>query len=249
MSFIRFQCILLDSGVPFSDFWNFYKLKRGDLISEENQFCRRSELFGPPFAISILKVLRPKFFVIHYISIYSVWFTRRFLRLLKFLQIKDGGPNFWWEPILQKVWIIWSPLLYFNFKSFKDPNSLSYMRTLLFFRWYIVLSYLSVPWESLIVFLLKDAGDSLLHLSAFFCIERLSSTRLLDIVLIITILFFIFTVEFSRRYSYDRFLPGYVVNLQVWMLVLKWDFNKLTMKFSWNYISTRQQSNGFALYF
>ena len=188
LSFIRFQCILLESGVPFSDFWNFCKLKRENLISGGNQFCRKSELFGPP-------------------------------------------------------------LLYFNFKSFKDPNSLSYMRTLLFFRWYIVLSYLSVPWESLIVFLLKDAGDSLLHLSAFFCIERLSSTRLLDIVLIITILFFIFTGEFSRRYSYDRLLPGYVVNLQVWMLVLKCDFNKLTMKFSWNYISTGQQSNGFALYF
>ena len=160
----------------------------GDLISGGNQFCRKSELFGPP-------------------------------------------------------------LLYFNFKSFNDPNSLSYMRTLLFFRWCIVLSYLSVPWESLIVFLLKDAGDSLLHLSAFFCIERLSMTRLLDIVLIISILFFIFTGEFSRRYSYDRLLPGYVVNLQVWMLVLKCDFNKLTMKFSWNYISTGQQSNGFALYF
>ena len=56
-SFIRFQCILLDSGVLFSESWNFYKLKRGDLISGANQFCRKSELFGPPFCISILKVL------------------------------------------------------------------------------------------------------------------------------------------------------------------------------------------------
>ena len=38
--------------------WNFYKLQMGDLISGGNQFCKKSELFGPPFCISILKVLR-----------------------------------------------------------------------------------------------------------------------------------------------------------------------------------------------
>ena len=52
-----------------------------------------------------------------------VWFRSTSLRVFKFLQIKEGGPNFWGEPILQNVWIIWSPLLYFNFKSFLDPNS------------------------------------------------------------------------------------------------------------------------------
>ena len=51
-SVIRFQCILHDSEVLFSEFWDFYKLKRGDAISGENQFCRRSELFGPPLSIS-----------------------------------------------------------------------------------------------------------------------------------------------------------------------------------------------------
>ena len=56
-SFIRTQCILHDWGVLFSESWNFYKLKRGDLISGGNQFCRKSELFGRPFFISILKVL------------------------------------------------------------------------------------------------------------------------------------------------------------------------------------------------
>ena len=59
---------------------------------------------------------------------HSAWFRTTFLRILKFLQIKEGGPNFWGEPILQKVWIIWSPLLYFNFKSFVDPNSLLFIR-------------------------------------------------------------------------------------------------------------------------
>ena len=56
-SFIRSQCILHDGGVLFWKSWNFFKLKRGDLISRGNQFCRKSELFGPPFCISILKVL------------------------------------------------------------------------------------------------------------------------------------------------------------------------------------------------
>ena len=50
-SFIRFQFILHEWGSLFSESWSFYKLKR------ENQFCRMSELFGPPFYISILKVL------------------------------------------------------------------------------------------------------------------------------------------------------------------------------------------------
>ena len=59
---------------------------------------------------------------------HSAWFTSTFFRLLKFLQIKQRGPNFWGEPILQKVWIISSPLLYFNFKSFPDPNSSSFIR-------------------------------------------------------------------------------------------------------------------------
>ena len=61
-SLIRFQCILHDSGVLLSESWNFYKLKRGDLISGGNQFCRMSELFGPPFCISSLKVFLNQIF-------------------------------------------------------------------------------------------------------------------------------------------------------------------------------------------
>ena len=60
---------------------------------------------------------------------HSVWFSSTFLRVLKFPQIKEGGPNFWVEPILQKVWIIWSPLLYFNFKCFMDTISSSFIRS------------------------------------------------------------------------------------------------------------------------
>ena len=54
LSFIRFQCILYDSRVFFIEFWNFYKLKRGDLISGGNQFCRKAELFGPFYCFLIL---------------------------------------------------------------------------------------------------------------------------------------------------------------------------------------------------
>ena len=56
-SFIRSQCILHDSGVVFSESWNFCKLKKEDLISRWNQICRKSDLFGTPFCISILKFL------------------------------------------------------------------------------------------------------------------------------------------------------------------------------------------------
>ena len=87
-----------------------------------------SELFCPPFCISILKFCRPNFFIIHYISMHSSWLWSTFLRVVKFLLIKEGGPNFWGEPILQNVWFIWSPLLYINFKSFLDPNSPSFIR-------------------------------------------------------------------------------------------------------------------------
>ena len=57
-----------------------------------------------------------------------LWFRSTFLRALKFLQIKEGELNFWGEPILQNVSIIWLPLLYLNFKSFIDPNISSFIR-------------------------------------------------------------------------------------------------------------------------
>ena len=57
LSFIRFPGVLLDSeDFSLSDFRNFYKLKRGDLISLGNEFCKRSQLFAPLFSISKLKV-------------------------------------------------------------------------------------------------------------------------------------------------------------------------------------------------
>ena len=58
LPFIRFQCILDDSGVLFSESWNFYKLKKRDLISGMKRIWRNSEVLGNQFCISILQVLR-----------------------------------------------------------------------------------------------------------------------------------------------------------------------------------------------
>ena len=60
---------------------------------------------------------------------HSAWFRSTFLRVLKYLKVKEGGLNFWVEPILQKVWIIRSPLLYFKLKSLMDANSSSFIRS------------------------------------------------------------------------------------------------------------------------
>ena len=82
----------------------------------------------PPSVFHFWKFSRPKFFVVHCISMYFAWFRSIFLRALKFPEINERGHNFWGEPILQNVWIIWFPLLYFNLKSSMDPNSASLIK-------------------------------------------------------------------------------------------------------------------------
>ena len=95
LPFIRFQCILHDEGVLFAESWNFYKFKSVDLISGWNQFSRKSELFGPPFCILILKVFSSQIHR-HWLDFNAFCMIKDyFLRVLKFLEIKVGGPNFW----------------------------------------------------------------------------------------------------------------------------------------------------------
>ena len=84
-----------------------------------------SQIFGLSFCISILKVLWTQ---ILFHSLDFSHFRSTFLRVLKFLQIKDGRPNIWGEPILQHVLIIQSPFSYFNLRSSMDPNSSSFIR-------------------------------------------------------------------------------------------------------------------------
>ena len=127
-SFIRFQSILHDAGVLFSESSNIYKLKREDLISGCKHFCEKSELFGLPFCVSIWKDLWTQIHR-HLLDINAFCMMEEyFSRVLNFLQIKERGSNFWVQPILHKVWIIWSPLLYLNFKGFVDPNSSWFIR-------------------------------------------------------------------------------------------------------------------------
>ena len=109
LPFIRFQCFLHNSGVLFSLYSTFGKLKRGHQISRESQFCRKSELFSPLFCIYIWNIQGPKFFVIPSILMHSIWFRRSFLRLLEFLQVKEGRPNFWGNQFCWKSELFGSP--------------------------------------------------------------------------------------------------------------------------------------------
>ena len=91
-----------------------------------NYFVPPSSPLPPPPAPSVLK--GRIFFDIHWILMHFGWFGSTFPRHLKFLQIKEGVPNFWGEPIVQMVWIVWSALLYFNFESLKNQNSSWFIR-------------------------------------------------------------------------------------------------------------------------
>ena len=89
---------------------------------------------------------------------HSAWFRSTFLGALKFLRLKEGGPNFWGKPTFQKVWIFWSLLLYLNYKCFVDPNSLS------FIRYQCILHVSGVLFsESWNFFKLRRGGDSILQ--------------------------------------------------------------------------------------
>ena len=125
----RFNCIFYDSGEVFSDLWKLCKSKRGDLISWGNQFCRKFELFGPPFCIWILKLSRTQI-LRHFLDFNALCMIHKnfFTDFWNSYKLKREERNFWGEPVLKKVWIICSSLLYFNFKIFVDSESLSFIR-------------------------------------------------------------------------------------------------------------------------
>ena len=127
LSFISFQCIPHESWVLFSESWSFYKLRRSDLISGGIQFCRKSELFGPPFSISILKVFMTRI-LCHSLDFNAFCMIHEYFSQSLFIFTNQSrGLNFCGEQILKKVRIIWSPFLYVYFKSFMDPNSSSFI--------------------------------------------------------------------------------------------------------------------------
>ena len=113
-----------------------------DFLGGTKHFWRTPQLLVPPFCISILKLSRNQI-LCHSLDFYVFCMIQRifFVRVFKILQIKEGGPNFWGEPSLQKVWIIWSPLLYFKFKTFLDTNSWSFIRfQSLLHDWWVLFS-------------------------------------------------------------------------------------------------------------
>ena len=125
----RFQCILQDSAVHFSVFSNFLKLKRGDLISWGEPILENGGIIWSPLLYFNFKNLSDP----------NSSSSRRFQCILhdsgvlfsvfsNFLKLKRGDLISRGEPILQNGWIIWSPLLYFNFKNLSDPNSSSSSR-------------------------------------------------------------------------------------------------------------------------
>ena len=126
--FITFQCILDELGVLFWESWNFYKLKRWDLISWWNQFCRMTKLFGPLSCISIVKVFYTQILrhSLHFNAFCMIqeYFSQR----LWISSNQRGVPNFWGKPILRNVWIIWFPRFYFNLNSSMDTNFLSFIK-------------------------------------------------------------------------------------------------------------------------
>ena len=99
-SFIKFQCILHDSGVLYSDQSNPYKLKRGNQNCWGKQFCRMSKLFGPPFYISILKVFSTQLlhsyfrfqWILHNLGVLSSELSNFYK--LKRRDLISGGTNF-----------------------------------------------------------------------------------------------------------------------------------------------------------
>ena len=93
-SFIRFQCNLHDSGIPFSNFWNLYKLKPGTEFLGGNQSWRKSESFGTPFCISVLKVSRTQI-LCHSLDFHAFCMIEEYLSqiLWNFYKLKRG-PNF-----------------------------------------------------------------------------------------------------------------------------------------------------------
>ena len=129
LSSSRFQCILHDSAVLFSVFSNFLKLKRGDLISWGEPILQNGWIIWSPLLYFNLKNLsHPNSSSCSRFQCILQDSAVLFSVFSNFLKLKEGAQNFLGEPILQNAWIIWSPVLYFNFKNLRDPNSSSCSR-------------------------------------------------------------------------------------------------------------------------
>ena len=128
-SFIRFKWVLHDSPVLFSIFWNFLKLKRGDLISWVEATLPNGWIIWSYLLYfnsrnlkdsNSLSFIRFKWVLHDSPVLFSICWN--------FLKLKRGDLISWVEPTLENGWIIWFPILYFNSRNFKDSNSSSFIR-------------------------------------------------------------------------------------------------------------------------
>ena len=112
----------------FLDFLKFPQIKEGapNFLGGTNS-AQRLNYFVPRSVFQFQKFEGLKFFGIHWSSMGSNWFTSAFLNFLNFPKLKMWNLISWGEPILQNSWIIWSPLLYFNSRNFRDSNSSSFI--------------------------------------------------------------------------------------------------------------------------
>ena len=129
LPFIIFKCLLDCSAAPFSAFWKLIKLKTGDVSSSGEAILQNSWITSSPLLYFNFRSLKNpnclSFIRFQWILHDSAVLFSAFWKLVK---LKRGDLISSGEPILQKGCIIWSPLLYFNFRSVKDPNFLSFFR-------------------------------------------------------------------------------------------------------------------------
>ena len=128
-SFITFQSILHDSAVLFSAFWKLIKLKSRGLISWGEAILQNGWIIWSPllyFNFRSLKNTNSLSFIRFQFILHDS--AVLFSAFWKFIKLMRGDLISWGEPVLQNAWIIWSPLLYFNFRSLNEPNCLSFIR-------------------------------------------------------------------------------------------------------------------------
>ena len=113
----------------FLNFLKFPQIKEGapNFLVGTN-FAERLNYLVPPTVFQFQKFKGLKFFVIHFTLMGFNGFTSTSLNLLKFPQIKEGGPNFLVGTNSAEQLNYLVAFLYFNFANLKHPNLFSFIR-------------------------------------------------------------------------------------------------------------------------
>ena len=127
--FIRFQWVLNDSPILLSVFWNFFKLRRGDLISGAQPILQNGWIIWSPLLYLNSRNLRDSNSLSFIRFQWVLHDSPAFFSIFRiFLKLKRVDLISWGEPILQNDWIICSPLLYFNSRNLRESYSSSFIR-------------------------------------------------------------------------------------------------------------------------